>query len=62
MEASYEGGQGTEGAVEPLMDGWWHDFRKIFIENKICILIFPTTFVWNVSHSEKNSARCRKGT
>jgi len=23
----------------------------------MCVLIFITTFVWNISHSEKNSAR-----
>jgi hypothetical protein len=23
----------------------------------MCVLIFPTTFAWNISHSKKNSAR-----
>ena len=26
-------------------------------ENKICILVLSTTFVWKISHSNKNSAR-----
>jgi hypothetical protein len=30
-----------------------HYFRKIIIEHKICILIFFTTFVWNISHPKK---------
>jgi hypothetical protein len=34
-----------------------HDFRKKVIERKMCVLIFSTTFVWNISHSQKNSAR-----
>jgi hypothetical protein len=38
-----------------------HDFRKTIIENKMCVLIFSTTFVWNISHSKKNLARyCHK--
>jgi hypothetical protein len=32
-----------------------HDFRRNVIEYKMCILIFSTTFVWNISHFEKIS-------
>ena len=34
-----------------------HDFREKVTEHKMCVLIFCTTFVWNISHSEKNLAR-----
>jgi hypothetical protein len=34
-----------------------HDFRKIFIESKMSILIFSTTFLQKISNSKKNSAR-----
>jgi uncharacterized membrane protein len=34
-----------------------HDYRKKVIEHKICVLIFSTTFTWNIFHSKKNSAR-----
>jgi hypothetical protein len=34
-----------------------HDFWKKATEQKMCVLIFSTTFVWNISHSKKNSAR-----
>ena len=30
------------------------------IEHKMCVLIFPTTFVWNIYHPTKNSARYYK--
>jgi hypothetical protein len=33
------------------------DFRKIFIEHVLCVLIFSTNFVWNISHSKKNRER-----
>jgi hypothetical protein len=33
-----------------------HDFRKTVIEPKMCVLIFSTSFVRNISHY-KNSAR-----
>ena len=31
-----------------------YDFRKKVTENKMCVLIFSTTFVSNVSHSKNN--------
>ena len=33
------------------------DFRKKVAEHKMCVLIFCTTFVRNISHSKKNWAR-----
>jgi hypothetical protein len=39
-----------------------YDFLRNVIEFKMCVLIFSTTFVSNVSYSKKNSARyCHKG-
>ena len=35
-------------------------FENKDTENKMCILIFFTTFVWNISNSRKNRARCDK--
>jgi hypothetical protein len=32
-------------------------FGKRVTEHKMCVLIFSTTFVWNISHSKKKSAR-----
>ena len=32
-------------------------FGKNVPEYKMCILIFSTTFIWNISHSKQNSAR-----
>ena len=34
-----------------------HDFRKKVVEHKMFVLIFSTTFVWNISHSKKNWAK-----
>ena len=34
-----------------------YDFRNNVIGHKMCVLIFSTTFVWNISHSKKNWAR-----
>jgi hypothetical protein len=31
------------------------DIQKKIIEHKMCVLIITTTFVWNISHSKKNS-------
>ena len=37
------------------------DFRKKVTQHKMCVLIFSATFIWNVSHSKKNSERyCHK--
>jgi len=33
-----------------------HGFRKKVTEHKICVLIFSTAFVWNISHSKKKWA------
>jgi hypothetical protein len=37
----------------------WHDFQgvKNVTANEMCVLILSTTFVQNISHSKKNSAR-----
>ena len=38
-----------------------HGLRVKGIEHTMCVLIFSTTFVWNISHAKKNSARfCHK--
>jgi hypothetical protein len=34
-----------------------HDFGEKVIEHKMCVLIFSTTFVSNISHSKNNSVR-----
>jgi len=34
-----------------------HDFGEKVIQHKICVWIFSTTFVWNISHSKKSWAR-----
>ena len=34
-----------------------NDFRKKIMGHKMCVLIFSTSFVWNISHSKKNWAR-----
>jgi hypothetical protein len=34
-----------------------HDFRKTVTEHKMCVLIFSTTFVWNIFHSKEKWAR-----
>jgi L-asparagine transporter-like permease len=35
-----------------------HDFRGKKLLNKKCVLIFSTSFVLNISHYQKYSARC----
>jgi hypothetical protein len=34
-----------------------HNFLKNVFQHKMCVLIFFATFVWNISHSKKNSAK-----
>ena len=33
------------------------DFQENITEHKMCVLIFSIIFVWNISHSKKNSVR-----
>ena len=35
----------------------WHDFQKKSTGHKMCVLIFCTIFIWNVSQPKQNSAR-----
>ena len=37
----------------------WNKIKKKLLNTK-CVLIFSTTFVWNISHSKKNWARWSK--
>ena len=37
----------------PTLSHKRHDFREKVTEHKMCVLIFCTTFVWNISHSKK---------
>ena len=37
-----------------------HDLRKNVTEYKLCVSIFSTTFIWNISHSKKECARYDK--
>jgi hypothetical protein len=34
-----------------------NDFQKKVTEHKMSVLIFSTTFIWNISHSKKKSTR-----
>jgi len=31
-----------------MLSDKWHNYQKKFIEYKMCVSIFSTTFVWNV--------------
>ena len=37
-----------------------HDYWRKFIEHKICVLIFSTPFVWNITPSKKEQVRYDK--
>ena len=70
LEAYCKGGQGPPRAVEDEEEAKEEEEEEAKEEeaeeeeeekilNTKCILIFSTTFVWHISHSTKNSARCR---
>jgi hypothetical protein len=40
----------------PTLSHKWHDFLKKVTENTMCVLIFSTTFIWNISHFKKKWA------
>jgi len=42
----------------PTLSHKTRDLRKKVIGKKMCVLIFSTTFVWNVSHSDNKRAKC----
>jgi hypothetical protein len=50
-------GLSRSAVIFPTLSHKRYDFRKKVTEHKMCVLIFSTTFVWNISHSKKNSAR-----
>jgi hypothetical protein len=35
----------------------WHDYRKEIVGHTMGVVIFTTTFVWNISHYKNNWAR-----
>jgi hypothetical protein len=38
-----------------------HKLNEMVTGHKMCVLLFSTTFIWNISHSKKNSERsCQK--
>jgi hypothetical protein len=45
------------GLYFPTLPHKQHNFQKNVTEHKMCVLIFSTTFVWNISHCKKNPAR-----
>ena len=44
----------------PTLSHKRYDFRKKVTEHEMCVLIFSTKFVWNISHSKENWARYDK--
>jgi hypothetical protein len=50
---------GTHNAtMTSLLPALKHFMLKNVTEHKVCVLIFSTTFVWNISHCKKKWGRC----
>jgi hypothetical protein len=49
--------RGLSGSRSSTLSHKRHDIREKVTEYKMCVLIFSTTFVWNIFDSKKNWAR-----
>jgi len=53
----HSGNHGCDGNATMYLSHKQHNFLKIFIEDKMCVSISSTNFVYNIYHSRKNSEK-----